>query len=359
MSLSPGGLTRVGVVGCGVIAYWAHLRVLRRMRGATLAGAADPNPEARERAKRLARVAVYGRAEDLIGCDDIDAVVICAPTHLHAELAVAAAAAGKHFYLEKPIATTIQDAQRVTEAAAVAGVTAAMGFNRRHHPLYQQARQILRGGHIGRVRAVQTAFCEPIPADTMPEWKQRRATGGGVLLDLGSHHIDLLRWFLGDEVAGIAASIQSQLSEQDTARLELWMQSGVEVQSFFSFRAARADFLEFIGERGTLRIDRHSPVLAMRLGRRFGYGTRRRWIPPTIPVARWRLHRLVRPSTDPSYRRSLQAFIDRVRNIPGHVASLADGVRSLEAILSAEESGYSVKSGLVQDRPVRVPCVPC
>jgi myo-inositol 2-dehydrogenase / D-chiro-inositol 1-dehydrogenase len=347
------------VVGCGVIAYWAHLRVLRRIRGATLTAAADPNPEARERAKRLAGVAVYERAEDLIRRGDIDAVVISAPSHLHAELAIATAAAGKHFYLEKPIATTVQDAQRVTDAAADAGVTAAMGFNRRLHPLYEQARQLLLGDHIGPVRAVQTAFCEPIPAEAMPEWKQRRATGGGVLLDLASHHLDLLRWFLGDEVASVAASIQSQLSEQDTARLELSMQSGIEVQSFFSFRAGRADFLEFIGERGTLRIDRHSPVLAMRLGRRFGYGTRTRWVPPTVAVAGWRLHRLVRPSTDPSYRRSLQAFIDRLHNIPGKIASLADGVCSLEAIVSAEESGSSAKLGLFPGRPVRIPCAPC
>jgi predicted dehydrogenase len=325
-----------------------------------LTAAADPDPEARERAKRLAYVAVYERAEDLLGRDDVDAVVIAVPTHLHAKLAVAAAAAGKHFYLEKPIATTIQDARLVTEAASDAGVTAAMGFNRRLHPLYQQARQLLLGDHIGRVRTVQTAFCEPIPAETMPEWKQRRATGGGVLLDLASHHLDLLRWFLGDEVASVAASIQSQLSEQDTARLELSMQSGVEVQSFFSFRAARADFLEFIGERGTLRIDRHSPAVVIKVGRRFGYGTRTRWVPPTLAIARWRLHRLVRPSNDPSYRRSLQVFIDRVHNIPGQMASLADGVRSLEAILSAEESGARAKSGLFHehDRPVQVPCVP-
>jgi predicted dehydrogenase len=121
---------RIGVLGCGVIAYWAHLRALRRMPGATLAAAADPDPAARASARRLTGVELYERAEDLLRRSDIDAVVICAPTQLHADLAVAAADAGKHFYLEKPIATDAAGAQRVVDAAAAAGVIGAIGFNR-------------------------------------------------------------------------------------------------------------------------------------------------------------------------------------------------------------------------------------
>ena len=82
------------MLGCGVIAYWAHLRVLRRMPGATLAAAADPDPAARASARRLTGVELYERAEDLLRRSDIDAVVICAPTQCHADLAVAAAGAG-------------------------------------------------------------------------------------------------------------------------------------------------------------------------------------------------------------------------------------------------------------------------
>ena len=329
---------RIGLLGCGVIAYWAHLRALGRLRGATLAAAADPDPRARERASRVAHVPIYAGADELLARGDVDAVVICVPTHLHAELAVAAALRGKHFYLEKPIATTAAEAARVIEAAETAGVTGVIGFNRRLHPLYEQARSILATGRIGRVRAVQTAFCEPIPLAVMPEWKRRRATGGGVLLDLASHHLDALRWFLDDEVAAASGCLKSDLSEHDTAWLELATRDGVEVQSFFSFRTGRADFLEFIGDRGTLRVDRHVPRLSLRLGRRFGYGVREGWIWPTARLAAWRLQRLIRPSADPSYRRSLQAFVDVVRGREGATASLEDGVRSLEAVLRVEAS---------------------
>jgi predicted dehydrogenase len=342
---------RIGVLGCGVIAYWAHLRVLRRMPGATLAAAADPDPAARASARRLTGVELHERAEDLLRRADIDAVVICAPTQLHADLAVAAADAGKHFYLEKPIATDAAGAQRVVDAVAAAGVIGAIGFNRRLHPLYQQARDLLAAGRIGRVRGVQTALCEPLSAETMPEWRRQRASGGGVLLDLASHHLDLLRWFLRDEVETVAASLGSQITEQDTAQLALTMRGGVEVQSFFSFRSGLADYLEFMGERGTLRVDRHAPVLTLGLPRRFGYGVRRAWVAPTAPLMSWRLCRAVRPSYDPSYRRSLQAFVDQLLGRPATGASLLDGVRSLEAVLSAEASAGQY--------PVPLSCAPC
>ena len=179
----------LGLLGCGSIAYWIHLRALRSIPGATLVAAADPDPAARERAKQLARVPVYEEPAELLGRNDIAAVVICAPTHLHAQLAIAAASAGKHFYLEKPIATTAAEARDVIEAAAQAGVTGAMGFNRRLHPLYEQARDLLAAGRIGRVHAVQTTCCEPMPLETMARWRRPQGDrrGGAARAGLPSH----------------------------------------------------------------------------------------------------------------------------------------------------------------------------
>ena len=96
---------------------------------------------------------------------------------------------------------------------------------------------------------------------------------------------------------------------------------------------------------GALRVDRHSPGLSLRVGRRFGYGVRRPWLWPTPAAAAWRLQRLFRPSIDPSFRRSLRAFVELIRGRGTRVASLADGLRSLEAILAAEDSARRVRSG--------------
>lgn len=329
---------RIGLVGCGAIASYAHLRLLAHLPGAALVAVADPAPEARARARRLGRVPVHERADDLLSRDDVDAVVICAPTPVHCELALATAAAGKHFYLEKPIATSAGDARRVVHAAATAGLATAIGFNRRFHPLYQQAREILRAGRIGRVRAVAMAFCEPRPADAMPSWMRRRASGGGALLDLASHHLDSLRWLLDDEVEEIAASIASEESEHDTARVTLTMRGGGEGQGFFSFRTGFADFLEFVGDRGTMRIDRFRPTLQLSVSRARRYGIGRSWIRPSAAVATWRLQRPFRRVREVSFRRSLASFVALTQGGPRRVASLEDGLRSLEAVLEAEAS---------------------
>jgi myo-inositol 2-dehydrogenase / D-chiro-inositol 1-dehydrogenase len=327
---------KLGLLGCGSVAYWLHLRALRGVPEATLVAAADPDPAARARFAKASGVTACEGAEELLGRGDIEAVLICAPTHLHATLACAAAAAGKHFYLEKPIATSVDDARHVVAAAARVGITTAVGFNRRHHPLFERARALLMEGTIGRVHAVQTTFCEPSPPDRMPEWKRHRATGGGVLLDLASHHIDQVRWMLATEVDVVSASVQSEATEQDGARLELTTDGGAAIQSFFSFRAGPAEWMEFIGERGTLQLDRHAATLALSGQRSWGYGTSHRRVAPSAAHLRWLFERIWHRSADPSYRRALRAFVEQVREGRPGTATLHDGLRSLEVVVAAE-----------------------
>jgi predicted dehydrogenase len=312
-----------------------HLPLLRRLRGARLVAVADPSPAARRRVERIAGLAVGDDPAWLIRRSDVDAVVVCTPSAEHADVATAAAEAGRHVYLEKPIATNRADALRVVEAAASTDVVVAIGFNRRFHPLHGQARELLRAGAIGPVRSASSSFCEPIGDAQMPEWKRRRSTGGGVLLDLASHHADLLRWLLDDEAASVEASLVSERSEDDTARLRLHTSGGIVVHSFFSFRAARADWIRLVGDRGTIRIDRYG--WAAELG---GNG-RPRWLLPAWHGGSWRLRKLVRPAHDPSWRSALAAFVDRVQGAPRELPTAIDGLRSLEIVLAAEASAYA------------------
>jgi predicted dehydrogenase len=317
------------------------MRALQRIAGATLAAMADPDSGARTRAQRLAQVPVYASSVELLDRSDVDAVVICAPSGTHAELAVAAARSGKHIYIEKPLATSAPGAEEVIEAVARAGVTAVVGFNRRMHPLFTRARELLDSGRIGRIRGVQMACCEPAPPTGFPEWKRHRNTGGGALLDLASHHIDLLRWYLRDEVAVVAASIASETSEHDSAGLDLMFEKGVRAQGYFSFGAGMADHLEFLGELGTLRVDRYRASIEVRRRRRFRYGLRRQWVNPALKTAAWRLYRQMRPGRDPSYARALQVFVETVNGRPNRLAALSDGLRALEVVLAAERSALA------------------
>lgn len=331
-------MTNVGLIGCGAVAYWCHLPALRRIPGVRVVAAADPDHGALERLRRRHPVEAHGDAASLLARRDLDAVVISVPPLLHADVAVAAAGAGRAFYLEKPIAADRESAGRITSASAKAGVAAAIGFNRRWHPLHRQARGLLRSGAIGEVRAVQMAFCEPAPPQGLPAWKLARATGGGVLLDLASHHVDLVRWFLDDEVEAVEAATTSMASEDDSAWLTLTTRGGVRAQGTYSFRAGHADFLEFLGTGGSLRVDRHRAALDVTRPRRRGYGVRRARRLPMPALAAWWARRLVRRAEDPSYAAALAAFIGQVRGGPALTATLEDGVRSLAVILAAEAS---------------------
>lgn len=320
---------RIGVIGCGAIATAVHLRVLRRLRAVRVTALADPAPEARVRAGRLVRgAALLTGADELLERSDVDAVVVAAPSGLHAPIALTTLRTGRHIYLEKPIATTLEDGRRVAAAARDAGVVAAIGYNWRFQPLVVRGRELLRAGTIGEVRAVHTVFCEPAPV-TAQGWRAHRSEGGGVLLDLGSHNFDLISWLLDARIERVEAAVSSIATEHDSALVRLYLGDGVIASSFFSLRACRAHSLEFIGERGVLRIDRLARTLSL-------LGTRART--STVALTSWRLRSLVRPRSEPSWSTALRAFVAKICGAAVELPTFDDGLRSLEIVIDAERS---------------------
>jgi predicted dehydrogenase len=117
---------------------------------------------------------------------------------------------------------------------------------------------------------------------------------------------------------------------------------------YVSFCAGPADFLEFIGERGVLRVDRHRVLPQLQLARSPLYGVRSAWSLPTVGEATVWARRLVQPSYQPSFRRALHAFVQRIGGQAVQMATVEDGERSLAVVLAAEESAQ-------RNMPVVVP----
>lgn len=318
---------RVGVIGCGAITSAVHLRVLRRLSRVRITAVADPLPEARARAGKLVPgAALLSDPNELLERNDVDAVIVAAPSGLHAPLALATLLAGRHLYLEKPIATSLDDGRRVAAAARDARVVAVIGFNWRFQPLLARARELLRAGVIGDVRAVSTTFCEPA---TAAGWRSRRSDGGGVLLDLGSHHFDLMRWLLDARVERVEAAVSSIASEHDSARVRLHLHGGCVASSFFSLHERQADSLELAGERGVMRIDRYARSLSLQ-------GARARTL--TFATFSWRLRSTVRPRSEPSWRNLLRLFVRKIRGADVELPTFDDGLQSLEIVAAAERA---------------------
>ncbi len=329
----------IGLIGCGQIARCVHLRVLQGIRGVAVTAVADPDASALAEGHRLAPRAHAAREyERLLERTDVDAVVIALPSGRHAEVCAAALAAGKDVYLEKPLATSLADGESVLRSWKRSGRVGMIGFNYRFNRLYLRARDLVRQGAIGQVIAVRSIFSTA--GRPLPEWKARRSLGGGVLLDLASHHFDLIRFLLDTEIGGVACELRSVRTEQDTAFVRIRMATGAVVQSFFSLCASDEDRIEIHGTAGALHVDRCRGMDVER--RRAGSEHRRadqgRHVVATLRGAPYGLARLRAFGHEPSWRHALEHFVAAVRGVHPASPDLADGFRSLEAVIAAEQA---------------------
>lgn len=188
---------RLGVVGAGAIAQIAHIPVLSKMRGAELVAVCDNDrPKARALADRFGVPDVFTDIEDLLELDDLDAVVIATPNHLHEPHALSALAAKRHVLCERPLALSSRGVERILAAAAKADCKVNVANNHRYRTDVQTLSRFIAGGELGKIigmRGGSYSFKRP------PEgWRFRRAeSGGGAFLEHGVPLLDLALW-LGD-----------------------------------------------------------------------------------------------------------------------------------------------------------------
>lgn len=212
---------RVAVIGCGAIAQRRHIPEYAVNPNVELVAFCDPVLDRAQRCAESFTAQAFADYEKMLHEVKPDAVSICTPNHLHAPAAIASANAGAHVLVEKPIATTAQEAQAMIEAARKNGVFLMVGHNQRLMPPHKKAKEILQSGKLGKVLTFRTSFGHPGPerwsVDGRDSWFFRKEEAiMGAMGDLGVHKSDLIRYFLEDEVADVAAFIGT-LHKEDTA----------------------------------------------------------------------------------------------------------------------------------------------
>jgi predicted dehydrogenase len=342
---------RMGILGCGRIALATHLPTLRRRPDVQIIALAEPNESLRG--------AALAQVPDALGCADwrevlenrdVDAVLIALPTSLHAEAAIAALGAGMHIYLEKPIAATLADSKRVIDAWRSSNCIGATGFNYRFHPLISALRQQIQARRVGQVVAIRGSFATPDRA--LPAWNLSRATGGGVLLDLASHHIDLLRYVLTAEVQSVNARIIAIQSEADTATMDLQLSGNIVAQLFISLRCVDENRIEIFGLQGKLAVDCYRSVDVEYSGGRQGAIDRIANQSTSIVhrAAKTLELKLSGSNMQRSYQRALEAFVTAVASGKQPECDLNAGHATLAVIDAAERSAQSGES-VMPDQP--------
>ena len=205
----------IGLIGTGFMGR-AHALAFRNVSAAfelpvhlRLAAVADADAE---RAQQCASAWGFERAhsdwQQLISDPKVDLVAITTPNHLHFPMAMAAIAAGKAVYCEKPLAVSLQQADDMRQAARAAGVVTRVGYNYQHNPVLVQAREMIARGELGRLISFAGEFSEDFMADPALPWSWRCEAehAGGALADLGSHVLALARYLMGDVEAVCADS---------------------------------------------------------------------------------------------------------------------------------------------------------
>ena len=183
---------RAGLIGMGVMGN-NHARILSNLDGVRLVGIADP---AREN-EVVAGVPVHRDFETLLRLG-LDYAVVATPTALHEEVGLALVEAGVHALIEKPLAPTVLEARSLFEAFADAGLVGAVGHIERYNPSLQDARRRIAAGQLGRILQVATRREGPSPG---------RIADVGVVMDLGTHDVDLTAWVTGARYLRISAEM--------------------------------------------------------------------------------------------------------------------------------------------------------
>jgi myo-inositol 2-dehydrogenase/D-chiro-inositol 1-dehydrogenase len=191
---------RVGIIGVGRIGRMHAELLARRVPGAALAAVHDAHGAvARGVAERLG-VRAADSAEELLGAADVDAVAICSSTETHADLLVAAAAAGKAVFCEKPVSLDLAEVDRALAAVEAAGIPFQIGFNRRFDPAHASVRDAVASGAVGAPHLVRITSRDPEP----PPLAYVHVSGG-IFLDMTIHDFDMARFVTGSEIVEVYA----------------------------------------------------------------------------------------------------------------------------------------------------------
>lgn len=332
---------RVGIIGAGIMGR-GHAEVLAARPDAELTAVASGHYENAVALAEKYGAQAFATYQELFDSGTVDAVSITTPDHLHADVMVAAAAAGVHMLVEKPLTTDVAGGDRAVAAVEKAGVTAMCLYNHRWVPAYAQAHDLM--AQIGApvlayARKNDTIF---VPTE-MIGWAEKTTCAWF----LSSHDIDLVTWLFGDRIVEVFASARYGKLRS----LGMETPDGVQIQAQFSggavatfesawiypntFPTTVDSYVTIIGEDGTIQLDRQAESIALATDKAYLY-------------PRNMLQRVVHGIPGGAYRDAIDHFVHCARTGTKPLISL-DSSRHVTAVLAAAHSS------IVSRRPEPVP----
>lgn len=316
-------MLNVCVIGCGRAGMIHARSYAGRVIGARLSAVCDPFEEARENAAaELGVPRTYADWHDVMADPDIDAVVVVTPTGMHRDIVVAAAAAGKHVFCEKPMASSEEECDEMIAACAQAGVKLQIGFMRRFDESMEHAKEAIDAGEIGDVVLVKSLTHGP---SHPKEWMYDVRKSYGPIGEVSSHDMDMLRFFTGSEVASVYAVGGNYRSPEVAAKWPEWYDTFAMTLTFDNGTMGMVDGAQYVQYGYDSRLE----VLGTKGSILVGAQPRESY---TVATADGKVRRPMNNSWTYLYReayiREAQAFVDAIvhdteTRVTGHDGKMA------------------------------------
>ncbi len=357
-------MLRIGIIGVG----WPgqrHIEGYQKNDHAQIVALSDVNTEAAENVRAEYNVdgaKIYGDYKELLASPKIDAVSICTPNFLHGPMAIDALDAGKHVLLEKPLAHTLEEGERIAEKVASSGRVFSIAFNNRHRPDSIVLKQQIEQGTLGDIYYAKAGWLRGAASFFLRGWfTQKERSGGGPLIDLGVHMLDLTLWFMGNpRPVSVSGSVYHKFTDvmresggenvnvEDLATAFVKLDNGgtIVLDASWLSHIEQGDLVysQLFGTKGGARIDRGGGKDDLRITTVEGEGAARSTMVTSPTFNTWTAQQPGFMLYE-SFRGEVADFVDSVRENrqPGSTITHGlDVLRVLDAIYRSAESGREV-----------------
>lgn len=339
---------KIALLGCGKVAD-LYLPVFKYIKEVELVALADIDQEAaNELAKTYSVPKVYKTSDDLAADKDIDAVIVATPPQFHADSIEALAAAGKHILCEKPMAASTADCKRIIKACKDHGVKLQLAHMKRFMRGNQKVRAIIDSGMLGKIFMVECRWDVAVPG-LIGSYREKLTTGGGLLQDHGPHMFDLIRWWTGNDIKKISATVKivhPQRLTEDTAIVtadhENGMTSVYHTTRVFYGRKFSHDFYKIYGSKGSLAVENehHFPTMSLESPSLTFFGPQQS--ARTLDVRHtWSIDEQMLQNS--AFTNEVKAFSECILNDTSPRVTGEDGLHAMECVVAAYQSTLTGK----------------
>lgn len=325
-------MTRVAVIGAGAMGR-NHVRVYRELANVDLVAVADTDTSRTDQLAALYGVSAYADYRRLLEVERPDAVTVAVPTQAHAEIVLAAFGAGCHVIVEKPIAGTVVEAEQIVSAAAAAQRTLMVGHIERFNPAIRDLKRRLDENQLGRVFQIHARRLGPFPS---------RVRDVGVVIDLATHDLDIMRYLTGSEALRVYAETRREVHTSGEDLFNGMVRFDDETLGLLEINwltPTKIRELYVTGERGMFRADYLTQDLYLYEN---AHESSLTWSALSVlrGVSEGAMTRFAVPKVEP-LRAELEAFVEAVNGGESHVVTGRDGLLALQLAIAMIESGLT------------------